>query len=532
MNAQPPDNPVLHPYVAYIKHRLEALLRYVDLESDGEVVQPTAIRLRRPERWATERWPSLLDALGPLSGYCNAHCDFCYEVGNPLPCERTMLSLDEARTRVACYNAASGRGILQLTTRLSLEPFLNPHLLELLALIRRHSPSELISLTTNGAFLTPDVLDRLAALQPVCLVISVNSADARRRRDLMHDPHAAVALQALPLLRERAIPFVGSVVAWPTLSAEELQATIRFIDGFQPRRIRVGLPGYSRFFSEQTLFDTHATWQALCAQLEALRPQLASPLLILPNLYAGLPLVPRIDGVVPNSPAQHAGVRYGDMVRAVDGQPVRTRRQARALLEQAEATAHAAQIELERDGCALSITLREADDPQTDLYPYKPLGWQAPYHYPSAQGPMGFGALLNEDVEIASIARLVEIVARSGAHRVLLLTTEIMGPIVATALDSIPDLNSSLAGVELHMVVPRHRFWGGNIMMGDLYMVSDYYHAACEFIANTGDPPDLIVLPSSFATEFGRDLLGVPYLEIERRLDIPVELVPCPRILT
>ena len=52
MNAQPPDNPVLHPYVAYIKHRLEALLRYVDLESDGEVVQPTAIRLRRPERWA------------------------------------------------------------------------------------------------------------------------------------------------------------------------------------------------------------------------------------------------------------------------------------------------------------------------------------------------------------------------------------------------------------------------------------------------------------------------------------------------
>ncbi len=526
------DQYVLHPFIGYIKHRLEALLEYVDLESDGQVIHPESFRLKNLDQWTVGQWSSVADALGSFSSYCNANCIFCYERGNPLPYQRTLLTLEEARTRAAYYDPASGRGLPHVATRLSLEPLVNPKLPEILELIRERCPTELIALTTNGSLLTPDLLDQLARLHPVCLVISVNHADPVRRREVMRDPHAAETLEALPLLRERHIPFVGSVVSWPTIPPEELAATLRFIDSFQPISIRVALPGYNRFFSEEELFDTHTVWQSTWQFLEALRPELRSPLFVVPSLYAGLPLIPRIDGIIPQSIAERSGLRYGDLVVSIDGEPVYTRRQARLVLEQAEQSVGRAEITVERAGERLTMVLQGIDDPSVDLYPYKPLGWMAPYRYANGQGAMGFGLLLNQDIELRSLTHMIEVIRRCDAQRVLLLTSEIMGPIISSLLTSVPEFAAFVTDESLHMVVPRHAYWGGNIMMGDLYMVSDYLLAAQEFIRETGEPPDLILLPATFASEFGRDLLGVPYMEIERQLDIPVELLPCPRIMT
>ena len=284
MTTGPPEIPVLHPYVAYIRRRLEALLQFVDLEKDGEAVQVTGFRLKNLERWAIEESGSLLTNLGPISGYCNAKCKFCYEVGNPLPYERTLLTLEEVRTRIKHYDPESGMGLLQPRLRLYLEPFVHPELLDVLRLVRRHSPREVISLTTHGSFLTPEVIRELAQLKPLILVVSVNSSDPEARRRLMRDQQAEVTLEALPLLRECQIPFVGSAVAWHTIPLDKLAATVRFINQFEPRGIRVTLPGYSRYFSEQPVFDTPTTWSQLVQVLDSLRPELQAPLIVLPNL--------------------------------------------------------------------------------------------------------------------------------------------------------------------------------------------------------------------------------------------------------
>lgn len=45
IKAHEPSGPE-DPYVAYVKHRLEALLQLVDLEIDGEVVHVTGFRLK------------------------------------------------------------------------------------------------------------------------------------------------------------------------------------------------------------------------------------------------------------------------------------------------------------------------------------------------------------------------------------------------------------------------------------------------------------------------------------------------------
>jgi uncharacterized Fe-S cluster-containing radical SAM superfamily protein len=523
------DETLLHPLVEYVQRRLEALLRYVDLECDGQVIEPTGFRLKDMAQWRQGRYAGLYEALGAFSGYCNAQCEFCYERGNPLPYERAMLSVAEAQTRIRLYDVESGWGLLQSRPRLYLEPFTNPHVIELLRLVRQRAPEQFIHLTTNGSFLTPKMLDALAELAPLALIISVNTADRALRRKIMDDPRAGVTLDALPLLRERNLTFVGSVVAWPTLPAADLEATLRYIDGLTPRALRVTLPGYSRFFSAEPLFDTEAVWRGLCDRLEAIRPMLRAPLIVLPNLYAGAAIIPRVGGVILQSPAHRAGLRYGDLITAVDGAPVHTRQQAKSALRQRPSPPQPRRVDVLRDGAPLSVELVDVDDPAVDLYPYKPLGYRSLREYGDGNEGSHYGLVLPQDPQLSSLQGLFTLIAEHRARRVLLLTSEIMGPIIATLLETLPEFARLLAALHLAMVVPRHDYWGGNIIMGDLYMVSDYLQAAREYIAQEG-APDLILLPSSFASDFGRDLLGVSYLEIERRLGIPVELLPCEQI--
>src|SRR6185503_1874999 len=161
----------------------------------------------------------------------------------------TMLGLPETRTRARHFSADRRRGLLQFRTRLDLEPFTNPLLLEILEEFRRHDTTHVISLTTNGVRLTDEVIARLAALAPVHLVLSVNNADPSARQALMRDRQPHVALSAADRLRQSGIPFTGAIVAWPETSDDDLRRTIRFCDERSARAIRVSLPSYSGYFS-------------------------------------------------------------------------------------------------------------------------------------------------------------------------------------------------------------------------------------------------------------------------------------------
>jgi hypothetical protein len=46
-----------------------------------------------------------------------------------------------------------------------------------------------------------------------------------------------------------------------------------------------------------------------------------------------------------------------------------------------------------------------------------------------------------------------------------------------------------------------------------------------------GRRPDLAVIPCTFSPNHWTDLAGVPYSEIELATGVPVELVPCRRIV-
>jgi len=527
--ARDSNEPILHPYVSYIKRRLEALLEYVQLESDGRAVEATGFRLKNLEKWQVEKDGGLFRNLDSISSYCNAKCEFCYELGNPLPYERAMLSLEEVATRAKYFDPASGVGILHPSLRLSLEPFTNPNLIDIMQTVRRTSPNELIILTTNGSFLTPEMIDRLADLQPVVMSVSVNCCSTGARRRMMGDPRAETALNSLELLQQKGIRFVGTIVAWHTIPVEELVETIRFIDRFSPYSIRVTLPGYSRFFAEDILFDTDATWFKFCEAIEAIRPRISAPVMVLPHLYANAPLIPSIDGVVKNSPAQMAGLRYGDIITRINDKQVLTKGQARVWLKMAERSGGVLEMEVQRNGARLVLQLSE--NGHASLYPYK-VNLHQDGGGEEAESNFGsrFGIFLAADFEIGAIPGMMELIAGYGARNVLLLSSAIIKPNVETIIASIPEYRDYFSQIKLDIRIPEHIFWGGNILIGDLYLTSDYLAAAREFIAETGRKPDLILLPSSFASEFGYDLAGQSYTDMERALGIPVELIECSRI--
>jgi len=82
--------------------------------------------------------------------------------------------------------------------------------------------------------------------------------------------------------------------------------------------------------------------------------------------------------------------------------------------------------------------------------------------------------------------------------------------------------------IEIQVIVPPNRFFGGNIFMGDLLVVDDFIEAIKEYLQRE-TAPDLIVLPSTpFSLgDWRRDLTGRVYKEIERAVGIPVVLLDC-----
>jgi len=445
-----------------------------------------------------------------------------------------MLSLEEVDTRSRYFDPDTGMGIIHPRLRLSLEPFTNPKLVEIIEMVRRRSPEELIILTTNGCFLDPEMVQQLVKLQPIVLSVSINSCLAQTRRKMMHDNSSETALGSLKLLKENGIRFVGTIVAWYSIPVEDLLATIRFIDEYSPYIVRITLPGYSRYFSGEKLFDTESSWSNFCEAIESIRPEISAPLMVLPHLYSNAPLIPRVDGVIKNSPAQLAGIRYGDIITRVNSQEVYTKGQARTWLKKLEGPDSVIELEVNRNGKKQCFQLKEADKSHDNLYPYKVTlhleSDEIVERDPDANFGSRFGIFLAGDFEINAIPKIMDLIRDYGAKNVLLLSSEIMKPNVETIIESIPEYRQYFSEINLDICIPEHVFWGGNILIGDLYLVSDYLAAVRDFIAEYRRKPDLIIIPSSFANEFGHDLAGISYTAIERALNIPVELIECSRI--
>jgi hypothetical protein len=380
-----------------------------------------------------------------------------------------------------------------------------------------------ITLVTNGSLLTETMLEQLAQLIPVNISVSVNSSDPQERMQLMNDKKSTDSLKIIEKFKQYGLPFYGSIVAWPTIEAEKLVKTIYFLDKNLARTIRVTLPGYSKYYSQTPPFNTKEVWSEVLSTILPLRNKIKTPILIIPGLYHSRAFLPEIEGIIQNSPADRLGLQFGDVIREINGKKILFRTEAKELLIKESKHGSLVNVVAERRGQLFSVDLEEKEGNKTN-YPYRPPNYPASQSFP-------FGIILIDDFNPSWLRRLLQRINETQAKHILLMTSYIMEPLVAYLLERLPGVNDMLRDKELYLWIPTHRFWGGNIMIGDLYTCSDYLEAVYDFQERQGIKPDLIIIPSSFTYNNNTDLLGVSYSSIEYATGIAVELVRCSPIV-
>ena len=139
---------------------------------------------------------------------------------------------------------------------------------------------------------------------------------------------------------------------------------------------------------------------------------------------------------------------------------------------------------------------------------------------------MSFGLILPGSFHLEYIRQIHAAMVGRGAQRGLVIASTFYRELVENLLRELP----LPAAASLEVIVPANEFFGGSVNVGDLWVLDDIERAVRRYTADSGKP-DLILMPSSFLSRWGRDLRGVPYTEMEARLGIDVVLVKCERVV-
>jgi len=516
------------PRIVLIKRALEALLSVVELEGEEGPLDVRAFRLRRLRHWLVPTAGDPLEVFGYAATRCNVDCSFCYLKGDPpnlalaSPRRRASEELAEMMTRLRYFDPQAGRALFPAWGEIR-EALAHPHVLTVLRALRKKTDRP-FRIYTAGRALTEEMVSALASLRPVYVYLSLHSASPQRLSRLVRGARPDVQLQAPRLLQEHGIPYALAIVPWPLDGLEamldDLRQTIASFDRFCPHLFQVHLPGYTRHFSPTPLFDHEEVWRAIVSTVREMRLAVRSPIVAMPTMYEETRFEAarnqaRVIGLVPNSPAQRAGLRQGDLLLRVGAVAVHNRPQARDLLALARAHGRPLPVTVARGEETITLTI----DPQDYDYPYDPA---TDRHLGIVTMGMGF--------RTGYVEALRDLIQGHGARHVLFLSSQLVRPYFEDALRETGLIDP--AQVRLDIEVPQNRYFGGNIILGDLLVVQDFIDHIRDYLARGNPRPDLVVIPSTpFALgAWRRDLTGRPYLDIEREVGIPVALLECERI--
>lgn len=450
--------------------------------------------LERAVRAAIE-WGARRYGVLPVTSVCDVRCVFCSNRQNPpgvrtyqLPpatveeTARTLELMDDPRRVVV------GESVTRIDEG---EPFTHPRLLDLLALARERFPRAVLQVTTNGSPLTRDRVRALAALAPVEVVLSLNSAVEDNRRRLMSDPRPQRALAAADHLAEEGVPFQGSIVAMPHLVGwDDPARAVFFLDERGAKLIRLFMPGFTRLAPSELRFPP-TMWDELGRLVDELAPAVRAPLLLEPPRLRDLEA--RLEGVAPDSPAARAGLRRGDVIKAVGGEEVFCRFDAHASATEAGPV----EVEAERPGTG---RFKAVLDKQPEERP---------------------GFVAHYDVNPVRLHRAAGLL-HDGPRPALVFTSRLAEDVIRLGLERVME-PEALEGVRV--VAVEDAFFGGSIMAAGLAVVQDYLDALAREERAGRPAPRLVLVPWEPWDQERRDLTGRSVDEVAVAARVVIELV-------
>jgi MoaA/NifB/PqqE/SkfB family radical SAM enzyme len=275
------------PRLNLIKNQLERLLQIVELEKDGEPVEVDGFRLKNLNDWLIPIQNDINAILSEVASPCDLSCDFCYLKGLP-PAESygRMRTYQDLSTKIRYFSPDDGTMLFQMLNQVE-EHLRHPQIFEILAQLRKISDKRL-EIITNGSVLDEEFVARLAEFKPMTISVSLNAAQPENRKSLMRDRNGQTAINSLPLLRKYGIPFRVGIVPWTTISFEDIIETVRYADENEALIVRVGFPGYTRFFPlrDEIIFDRNTYWTEIVEKLWPLALEMETPLVFIPYLLS------------------------------------------------------------------------------------------------------------------------------------------------------------------------------------------------------------------------------------------------------
>jgi hypothetical protein len=501
-----PDQPYLisDPRITFTKNLLRLLLDCAK--------PPFAFRLKKLKNWLVKT--NIESFLSQVVWNCRVNCVFCYLKGNPPFMRlRKRISSEETETRLKYLDLKHNLGLVGPKILENTEVLHNPQIAEILREIRKKEKKKEIEVCTNGSSLDLKMVKILARAAPLFLIVSLNSADPVIRKRLMNDPHPETAIASLPLLKKHRVPFVVSIVTWPGLPFSDIERTIRYAEKNDAYAVRLCLFGYSRFFSRKKLCDAQKHWLKVVRHFHPLSRRSKVLVEVIPHIFVQNQIyeradLPRLIGAIKNSPAYNAGIKTDDLILEINEQPVDSIEEARELL-----ISHLKQkvrIKFRRNQSTFEVEIKNRPK---NCYPYlnEEMRLTTPFGIALAENEIS-----HEDV--IDIGRHISV---HDAKNVLILASSRAHPFLKYTLKRY-DIAGTY-GAKIRIAIPRNRFFGGSIDSADLLTVEDCIQCIKENLRRL--KPDLIILPFSPFSDWGRDLTGRNVLDIEREIGVPVKFI-------
>jgi Radical SAM superfamily len=190
----------------------------------------------------------------PISAACNCRCLFCSNHLNPFPVARGLLrEVEDIKLQLALMDEKYAQAIRlsdSLPGRIAEgEAFLHPRFFEILRLIRRKFPMNLLCFTTNGSMLDEAFARELSKFRPIEITVSMHSTrpDLWARIFGKNESAAATAVAAPGLIRKHRMNLVGTIVPLPAVCGwEDIENTYGAFVSAGARGMILFKPGYSR----------------------------------------------------------------------------------------------------------------------------------------------------------------------------------------------------------------------------------------------------------------------------------------------
>ncbi len=506
------------PRLYFLKEMLLSLLVTGDFYHNGRIVRITGFAIRNKKTFlqSYKTKPGSIIQLFRIP--CRIHCEYCYQDGVPgdFPFNVKKIDSGEILDRIEHYSTEAElfpRVIYNVDETLS-----HPLFFEGMSKLRVKTP-DIFYIYTNGEALTAENIIKLKELSPVLVNLSMSSANIETRKRVTRDRNPEIAINSVKELNKHQIPFEITLVAWPTISLEDIEDSIRYVDKYSPMYIKVILPGYSRFYKRPFSENSREYNLKVIRFLRGIRNKYGTDIIFDLNKLEEIdleldPLVPRISYITPNSPAFKAGLRKGDVIYSIMGKRVFFRLETMSYINALHNLIGKTDLEMEilkKSGEKNAAILKKGSF--FDDYPY--FTWQT-----------DLGIHIDDGIEPGAITQMNAIIKKHNARNVVFLTSNLMQYSLSHMLKKWINIRKD---VNFRTSIPKNNFWGGNIFIGDLLTVDDFIIEIQEIIEKFPET-DLVILPSSPFSSWKRDLKGDLFYRIRREFDVNIEMLHYPRL--